>query len=80
MKSQTQPPHLKYLITVPDPEIEKLQKKGLAPDAYFSKPNHIRIWERDAFAQLVTDAGLLAHAGNVTEAERIGQRFTIQVV
>lgn len=51
-------PGAAYLITVPDPEIEKLQKKGLAPDAYFAKPNHIRIWERDAFAQLVSEAGL----------------------
>ena len=47
-----------YLITVPDPVLEKLQKKGLAPDSYFEKPNHIRIIERDEFTQLVLDAGL----------------------
>ena len=47
-----------YLITVPAPEIEKLQKKGLAPDSYFSKPNHVRIFERDDFSRLITDAGL----------------------
>ena len=47
-----------YLITVPDPVIEKLQKNGLAPDAYFAKPNHIRIIERENFSQLVKDAGL----------------------
>jgi SAM-dependent methyltransferase len=47
-----------YLITVPAPEIEKLQKKGLAPDSYFTKPNHVRIWEREDFSNLVTNAGL----------------------
>jgi SAM-dependent methyltransferase len=51
-------PGARFLITVPDPVIENLQKNGLAPDVYFSKPNHIHIWERAAFAELVVDAGL----------------------
>ena len=47
-----------FLMTVPAPEIETLQKKGLAPDSYFTKPNHVRILERDDFSKLVTGAGL----------------------
>ena len=57
----------RYLITVPDPRIEKLQQKGLAPDAYFSPPNHVHIWEHAAFAQLIVDAGL-----EIERRERFG--------
>jgi SAM-dependent methyltransferase len=46
-----------YLITVPDPVSEHLQR-GLAPDDYFQAPNHVRIFERDEFEQVVKDAGL----------------------
>lgn len=55
-----------YLITVPDPLGESVQK-DLAPDSYFQHPNHIRVFERDAFEQLIRDAGLVierqAHYG-----------------
>ncbi|MBL4866146.1 MAG: class I SAM-dependent methyltransferase [Pseudomonadales bacterium] len=47
-----------YLITVPDPVAETLQK-FLAPDSYFMKPNHVRIIQRDQFAQWIEDAGLV---------------------
>lgn len=47
-----------YLITVPDPVAEELQK-NFAPAACFEKPNHIHIFQRDEFAKLVTDAGLV---------------------
>jgi SAM-dependent methyltransferase len=50
-------PNALYLLSVPDPVAEAVQKK-LAPEAYWRKPNHLRIFERDAFAQLVRDAGL----------------------
>lgn len=46
-----------YLITVPDPVGEHLQK-GFAPPFYFQKPNHIHIFEREEFARLVSEAGM----------------------
>ncbi len=53
-----------YLLTVPDPVAEGLQKQ-LAPAVYFEKPNHQRIVGRDEFARLVTDAGLvIVHRGS----------------
>ncbi|OQR32098.1 SAM-dependent methyltransferase [Pseudomonas sp. T] len=55
-----------YLITVPDPLGESVQKE-LAPPAYFEHPNHIRVFEREAFEQLIRDSGLVierqAHYG-----------------
>ena len=51
-------PGAQYLLTVPDPVAEQLQV-GLAPEVYFQKPNHVRIIQRDEFAKLVTDAGLV---------------------
>ena len=51
-------PGAQYLLTVPDPVAETVQK-NLAPDSYFQKPNHIRIFQRDEFERLVTDAGLI---------------------
>jgi SAM-dependent methyltransferase len=51
-------PGAQYLITVPDPLGESVQK-DLAPPEYFERPNHIRIFERDEFEKLVTDAGLV---------------------
>jgi len=47
-----------YLLSVPDPVQETLQK-GVAPASYFEKPNHIRIIQRDEFEKMVTDAGLV---------------------
>lgn len=46
-----------YLLTVPDPVGEGLQKQ-LAPPSHFQKPNHIHVFERDQFAEMVTAAGL----------------------
>ncbi|SFH79625.1 Methyltransferase domain-containing protein [Collimonas sp. OK307] len=51
-------PGAHYLLSVPDPVQETLQK-GLAPPWYFEKPNHIRIIQRDEFEKMVTDAGLV---------------------
>ncbi|WXL26077.1 class I SAM-dependent methyltransferase [Ectopseudomonas mendocina] len=47
-----------FLLTVPDTLSENVQKK-LAPPVYFEHPNHIRIFERDEFEQLVINAGLV---------------------
>lgn len=47
-----------YLITVPDPVSEDLQKK-FAPSIFFEKPNHIHIFGREEFARMVTDVGLV---------------------
>ncbi len=46
-----------YLLTVPDPGSEQLQRR-LAPDIYWQRPNHLRVFERDAFTSLVEGAGL----------------------
>ncbi|WP_305956008.1 class I SAM-dependent methyltransferase [Pseudomonas sp. 2FG] len=46
-----------YLLAVPDPVGENIQKI-IAPPSHFKQPNHIHIFEREAFARLVTDAGL----------------------
>lgn len=51
-------PGCQFLLTVPDPLAESVQKP-LAPASYFEHPNHIRIFERDDFEQLVLDAGLV---------------------
>ena len=50
-------PGARYLLTVPDPIIEELQTFCAAP-AYFERPNHLRILQRDEFAGMVTAAGL----------------------
>jgi ubiquinone/menaquinone biosynthesis C-methylase UbiE len=47
-----------YLLSVPDPGTEKVQKI-LAPESYWRKPNHLRIFEREEFARVVSDAGLI---------------------
>lgn len=54
-------PGAQYLITVPDPVAETLQK-NLAPPVYFEKPNHIRIIDRPMFENLVTQAGLIVES------------------
>jgi len=51
-------PGAQYLLSVPDPVQEQLQTH-LAPAFYFQKPNHVRIIQRDEFAQMVSDAGLV---------------------
>lgn len=51
-------PGAQFLITVPDPLGESVQKK-LAPESYFEHPNHIRVFPRDEFAQLIEGAGLI---------------------
>lgn len=51
-------PGAQYLLSVPDPVQEHLQKK-VAPASHFEKPNHIRIIERAEFEKMVTDAGLV---------------------
>ena len=51
-------PGARYLISVPDPVAESVQRK-LAPAGFFREPNHIRTFERDAFMQLLMRHGLL---------------------
>lgn len=46
-----------YLLTVPDESSEHLQQ-GLALPSYWQHPNHIRVFSRDDFAQLVEQSGL----------------------
>jgi 2-polyprenyl-3-methyl-5-hydroxy-6-metoxy-1,4-benzoquinol methylase len=46
-----------YLLAVPDPVAEKMQI-NLAPQSYFKQPNHIHIFDREEFANLVEQAGL----------------------
>ena len=48
-----------FLISVPDPVHEHIQKQGIAAPAHFARPNHIRIFEREEFRALVCDAGLV---------------------
>jgi SAM-dependent methyltransferase len=50
-------PGARYLLTVPDPASETLQR-ALAPECYWRKPNHLRVFGRDEFDWLVRDAGL----------------------
>jgi SAM-dependent methyltransferase len=47
-----------YLLSVPDPVSESVQER-LAPEAYWRKPNHLRIFQREEFADLVRDSGLI---------------------
>lgn len=46
-----------YLISVPDATAERLQIP-IAPPAYFSRPNHIHIFEPDELAAHISAAGL----------------------
>ena len=50
-------PGASYLITVPDPRGESIQKK-MAPPEYWAKPNHLRVFEREEFADLLESNGL----------------------
>ena len=47
-----------FLVSVPDPAGEALQQI-VAPPGHFQPPNHIHIFSREAFAELLADAGLL---------------------
>jgi len=47
-----------YFLTVPDAVSENMQL-GIAAPAYFEKPNHIRIIDKEQFTRLVADAGLV---------------------
>jgi SAM-dependent methyltransferase len=49
-------PGARYLISVPDPISEAVQGE-IAPPAYWTKPNHIRIYQRDEFRGAVESAG-----------------------
>lgn len=51
-------PGAQYLLTVPDARSEGVQQR-LAPVEHFRKPNHINIFSREDFEQLVVDAGLI---------------------
>ncbi|APC16784.1 SAM-dependent methyltransferase [Pseudomonas frederiksbergensis] len=51
-------PGAQYLLSVPDPVGEHLQK-GIAPPGYFQSPNHVQIFSRERFAALVEEAGLV---------------------
>ena len=46
-----------YLITVPDPLAESLQRV-VAPPCYWQKPNHLHVFEREQFVELVRQSGL----------------------
>lgn len=46
-----------YLVTVPDPRSEEVQRE-MAPASYFEPPNHIRVISRGDFEDLVAGAGL----------------------
>lgn len=50
-------PGATYLISAPDPVSETLQQ-GIAAPQYFEKPNHIHIFDRDEFQELISSVGL----------------------
>lgn len=51
-------PGSQYLLSVPAPVGEHLQK-GIAPPGYYQSPNHVQIFTEERFAALVQDAGLV---------------------
>lgn len=50
-------PGAQYLITVPDPVAESIQKK-VAPPAYWASPNHLHVFQREELDDLIRGAGL----------------------
>ena len=46
-----------FLLTVPDARGEELQRH-VAPASYFTEPNHIQVFTREDFTELVEGAGL----------------------
>lgn len=51
-------PGAQYFISVPDQASEELQR-AVAPSLHFESPNHIQVFSREAFAELVESAGLI---------------------
>ncbi|HXS04090.1 MAG TPA: class I SAM-dependent methyltransferase [Rhodanobacter sp.] len=51
-------PGARYLLSVPGSLSENMQRH-VAPPQYFKRPNHIRIIDRQQFAQMVTRSGLI---------------------
>ncbi|HLD67062.1 MAG TPA: class I SAM-dependent methyltransferase [Pseudomonas sp.] len=51
-------PGAQYFISVPDQASEELQRH-IAPSVHFAAPNHIQVYSRQAFADLVQQAGLV---------------------
>lgn len=51
-------PGAQYLLSVPAPAGEHLQK-GIAPASYYQSPNHVQIFSAERFAALVQEAGLV---------------------
>lgn len=51
-------PGAQYLISVPDAVGENLQK-GIAPAGYYRAPNHVQIFSRERFGQMIEEAGLV---------------------
>jgi SAM-dependent methyltransferase len=64
-------PGARYLLSVPDPAGEAVQK-ALAPEAYWRRPNHLRVFGRDEFDALVRDAGL-----RIEDRSRFGFYWTM---
>lgn len=54
-----------YLLTVPGTQSEYIQKK-FAPEWYFQKPNHIRIFSHEDFEGLVESSGLVIKSYDTT--------------
>ncbi len=50
-------PGARYLISVPDPASEAVQRK-LADESFFREPNHVRVFSRADFMQLLLGHGL----------------------
>lgn len=50
-------PGAQYLISVPDPRAEAIQRR-LAHPSYWEKPNHLHVFEHDELNRLVEEAGL----------------------
>ena len=51
-------PGAQYFISVPDQSSEDLQR-AVAPSLHFKSPNHIQVFSRTGFAELVESAGLV---------------------
>jgi ubiquinone/menaquinone biosynthesis C-methylase UbiE len=51
-------PGAQYFISVPDQTSEEAQR-AVAPALHFESPNHINVFSREAFAELVENAGLI---------------------
>lgn len=51
-------PGAQYFISVPDQTSEEAQR-AVAPALHFESPNHINVFSREAFADLVESAGLI---------------------